>query len=598
MRPVTTLDTPAWEIGLAQGDITAWEPGMAMDGWGRFDQRVRGVAERLQVRALVVHDRAGDGRIALAVLDLLAIPLLLRQAVVERLATARPERAWRPHDVMLLATHTHSAPAGLTDSPFYNSVNFGFAPDVFDHVVRVTVDTILRAEAALRPGRIRPGRARIPVSDPVAFNRSLAAHQANADVETAGSREDAVDREMTVLRLEDERGDEVGAVSFFASHGTTVHGDQPLLHPDHKGLAAERLSRMRGGASPGGAPYVALFAQTCAGDATPNHRPSRKRGFDVAAWDDDEESARGIAELEAAHAARALDEARNAPELRGPLAGFVRHVPIGDIDLAEEFCQGCDGARTREARIGLPFMLGTREGAGPFAPLRKPLLAWMAARRRRALRRIAGGTPETAARVDPLISALDLGRGIEGRFLSLLPCTLARWVGPLDPGSAWMGAGQRAGVLVDRPWVNPVVPGQLVRLGSLLLAGVPGEPTTQAGRRLRAALLDTAAALDVSDVLVLGYANAYTSYVTTREEYLCQQYEGGSTLFGPWTHGAWCTVLHAMAHEPWPSSSRVPGPAPVLADRELLLREREEGRKRLGRFRRLVEGQRLGDVRT
>ena len=41
----------------------------------------------------------------------------------------------------------------------------------------------------------------------------------------------------------------------------------------------------------------------------------------------------------------------------------------------------------------------------------------------------------------------------------------------------------------------------------------------------------------------------------------------------------------------------MPGPQPILADRELLVREREEGRARLGRFKKLVEGQRLGVVR-
>jgi neutral ceramidase len=38
----------------------------------------------------------------------------------------------------------------------------------------------------------------------------------------------------------------------------------------------------------------------------------------------------------------------------------------------------------------------------------------------------------------------------------------------------------------------------------------------------------------LEDVLVAGYSNGYIHYVTTPEEYLEQQYEGGSTLFGRW----------------------------------------------------------------
>ncbi len=44
-----------------------------------------------------------------------------------------------------------------------------------------------------------------------------------------------------------------------------------------------------------------------------------------------------------------------------------------------------------------------------------------------------------------------------------------------------------------------------------------------------------------------GYANAYASYVTTREEYAAQEYEGGSTLYGPWTQAAYQQLFVDMA---------------------------------------------------
>ncbi|MEE7589078.1 neutral/alkaline non-lysosomal ceramidase C-terminal domain-containing protein, partial [Klebsiella pneumoniae] len=43
------------------------------------------------------------------------------------------------------------------------------------------------------------------------------------------------------------------------------------------------------------------------------------------------------------------------------------------------------------------------------------------------------------------------------------------------------------------------------------------------------------------------YANAYASYVTTREEYAAQEYEGGSTLYGPWTQAAYQQLFVDMA---------------------------------------------------
>ena len=50
-------------------------------------------------------------------------------------------------------------------------------------------------------------------------------------------------------------------------------------------------------------------------------------------------------------------------------------------------------------------------------------------------------------------------------------------------------------------------------------------------------------------ILINGYANSYSSYVTTHEEYELQCYEGASTLFGRWTLAAYCTQLYALARE-------------------------------------------------
>ena len=54
------------------------------------------------------------------------------------------------------------------------------------------------------------------------------------------------------------------------------------------------------------------------------------------------------------------------------------------------------------------------------------------------------------------------------------------------------------------------------------------------GRRMR----DTVKSVlgdEVKYVVIAGYSNDYAGYITTPEEYGVQQYEGGHTLFGPWT---------------------------------------------------------------
>jgi neutral ceramidase len=92
--------------------------------------------------------------------------------------------------------------------------------------------------------------------------------------------------------------------------------------------------------------------------------------------------------------------------------------------------------------------------------------------------------------------------------------------------------------LAKPPAQEQVLPVGVVRIGQLVIAVAPAEYTTMAGRRVRTAL-GKEFGVDPRFVVIAGYANDYANYVTTREEYESQQYEGGSTLFGPWTEAAY-----------------------------------------------------------
>ncbi|ELZ12266.1 hypothetical protein C479_05643 [Halovivax asiaticus JCM 14624] len=85
-------------------------------------------------------------------------------------------------------------------------------------------------------------------------------------------------------------------------------------------------------------------------------------------------------------------------------------------------------------------------------------------------------------------------------------------------------------ILAPAPWSTEVEI-QALRLGDRLLVTVPGEPTTEMGRRMAEAAAE-AAPDDVTDVTVVGIANGYNGYFTTPEEYDQQHYEGGHTVFG------------------------------------------------------------------
>ena len=90
-------------------------------------------------------------------------------------------------------------------------------------------------------------------------------------------------------------------------------------------------------------------------------------------------------------------------------------------------------------------------------------------------------------------------------------------------------------------------PLQIMCLGSVAIAGVPFELTYEQANRTRAVLEDTLKAAGVTKVIIATHANAYSQYVTTREEYAAQHYEGSTCLFGPWSGAALTQELDKLA---------------------------------------------------
>jgi neutral ceramidase len=107
---------------------------------------------------------------------------------------------------------------------------------------------------------------------------------------------------------------------------------------------------------------------------------------------------------------------------------------------------------------------------------------------------------------------------------------VGNWQLRFNPGpQARRGGGDEA-----CPLVPHVLPMQLLDIGGVAIAGVPAEFNSMAGLRLKQSLRD-AFGNSLSHVAIAGYCNGYSSYVSTREEYTAQHYEGASTLYGPAT---------------------------------------------------------------
>lgn len=123
-------------------------------------------------------------------------------------------------------------------------------------------------------------------------------------------------------------------------------------------------------------------------------------------------------------------------------------------------------------------------------------------------------------------------------------------------------------------WQPSILPTQVVRIGNVVITAVPGEFTTMAGRRMKDTIRGAVAAgIPNAHVVLAGLSNAYSSYVTTFEEYQIQRYEGASTIFGPYTLDAYLQLYEILAQKLVLGKKVNPGPDPPnLLSKQISLR--------------------------
>ena len=515
--------------------------GIGMLGYGLNDQKVAGAETPLFARAFALHD--GRRRLAYCLVDICFIAQSVRSQVLAALADRGVDLD--EHHVMLAATHTHSAPGGYSHFLFYNLPVPGFSQEVLDTIVTGIVSAITEALDRLEPGHVRVAQGRIPEEMPVAFNRGLEAYNRNPEVAPLGPQDAhrAVDRTMTVVRLDSASGRPLGAFAWFGVHACSVHSDNRQLHHDNKGEAALAMERWAA-SKLGVRDFVAAFPQTTPGDVTPNSRWCSKRRLSVGPYDSDFDNARLNGAIQARVARQLWQQAESTPPLSGPLSGRIRYESHEDYPVDPEFAGGRRGVRTSTSCIGINMLRGTKEGPGPLLQLpwlTRPLTGLM--RARDVLARRLGRAPDPHGNKFPF---LDTSRGGAGRAFGLFIQGDPILPGFVDPVVHRVRQLKRVDGVGDKPWTNPIMPVQVFALGSFALVGLPGEPTTVAGARLRATVGAALRRWGVSTVVIGGYANAYSGYITTRHEYDVQRYEGASTYFGRYTLAGYRTRLRRL----------------------------------------------------
>ncbi|MFC7965619.1 neutral/alkaline ceramidase [Streptomyces cinereoruber] len=500
-------------VGRGIADVTGAAAESGMMGYSKPDQQTSGIHQRLRARAFVVADPASGNRVAWCCADQGILPFAVFRAVLARLAAAYGT-VYTEQNVSLSATHTHAGPGGCSHDLAYNLGTLGFQRQNFDAVVSGITEAIGAAHADLRPGTLTLGRGELTDAS---VNRSRAAFelnpQADKDVYPLG-----IDPVMTVLRFRQGAAD-VGAISWFPTHGTSMTNGNTLISGDNKGYASYVWEHDTAGvrhldAAPG---FVAAFPQTNAGDMSPNLNLSPGSG----PTEDEFENTRIIG-LRQSTAAQRIHASATIP-VSGGVDSRLRYVDMSRVRVDGRYTPDGLVHHTSSGVIGLSTLAGSTED-GPGIP------------------GLFEGTPSPLA---PLLERVD----------AAVPAWLAAEQSPktsVVPG----------GLLGATPDVLPL---QLVMIGRLHLIGGPAEYTVVAGLRIRRAVAEELG-VPLEDVLMQGYTNGYGQYVTTPEEYDGQQYEGASTLFGRYTAPAYQQEFAKLAASLRDGTALAPGaPPPVSA---------------------------------
>jgi neutral ceramidase len=504
LAAATPASAAKLHAGVGRSDVTP-PTGFATMGYVRSDAVARGQHTRLFARAIVL--REGGRKLALVTTDLGFTPGGLLQEVAKKVAS----RGFSEQNVIVSASHTHSAPAGYANFESDNFVapttgtptSFRVAgdPHLYGFLVDRIAIAIARADADLGPARAGWGSASLPgVTD----NRSLEAHLADHGLDEPygtgkiaqdpGGYAHTIDPEVDVLRVDRVAGNgrtvPMGAWLDFADHGTVNPYQFGVYNADHHGSASRIFERgvRRIGHVPRRRDVVGAYGNADAGDMT---AALRGRG---PAFAQKVGSAEAKAMLGAWRRAGRSMAAAPRFDVRWTRSCFCGRTVTG-------------GAVAASPSMGAPFFTGSEENRGPLFDV---------------------------DHVNHEGDRLPADAGPQGRKI--------KTVGP--PAA-------------DFPSAVPLL---VVRLGDRAIATIPGEMSVEMGRRTRAAVLAKLGSAGVKRVALAGYANEFLHYFTTPEEYEQQHYEGGSTLFGKYSSNLIMDDLTTLAGDV-ASGAAAPQPA-------------------------------------
>lgn len=209
-----------FRVGAAEVDITP-SIGRGMDGYIARTDLSDGQLDPLLAQVLIVA--SADHRAVIVSLDLLAVTASfaddLRTVLAAQVGTT-------PDAVFIAASHTHAGPSGAQDW-FPVSEHTQLDSTLTDRLRQQVLEAAATASARMRPATLSSASGDL------------------AGVATDRNIPDAtIDRQATVLRFDDERGQPLALLFHYACHPTVLSASNTRYSADYVG-AARRTMRAR-----------------------------------------------------------------------------------------------------------------------------------------------------------------------------------------------------------------------------------------------------------------------------------------------------------------------------------------------------------------
>ncbi|XP_026526474.1 neutral ceramidase [Notechis scutatus] len=512
-------------IGVGRADCTGPIAEVPLMGYGKPGQNSGGILSRLYCRTFILAERQNDSnRVVHVVAEIGMMSQRIRLEVMKQLKD-KYGNLYNHNNVIMTGTHTHSGAGGYFQYTLVMITSGGLIKPTLNAIVNGIVKSIDMAHQNMVQGHIFIGTGLVENSQ---INRSPLSYLQNP-VSERRRYSSNVDKEMTLLKMVADNGQEIGMFSWFAVHPVSMNNTNLLVNSDNVGYAAYLFEQEKNeGYFPGKGPFVAAFTSSNLGDVSPNTKgphcintgePCENMGnycliggaklcIATGPGTDMFQSTQIIGRHIYSKAKEIYTKA--SKEIDGPISSVHRWVDMSNVTVQ---LNSTHTVKTCKAALGYSFAAGTIDGPGMF--------------------NFTQGTTEG----DPFWDS------IRDTFL-VRPSNES--IECHKPKPILLPIGE---LTKPYPWQPKIVDIQMFTIGSTAFVGLPGEFTTMSGRRVREAVkkefeIQGKAGMDI---IISGLSNVYTHYVTTYEEYQIQRYEGGATIFGPHTLSAYIQLFQGLA---------------------------------------------------